>query len=75
MPKTLKILTVENKKEEAVLREKSKKLTVEEIKDPKFQAFLDDLIHTAKNHIMDEGWITAGLAAIQVGKPFLYSLC
>jgi peptide deformylase len=65
----LKILTVGNKEEEEILRGKSRKLTLEEIRDPKFQEFLDNLIHTAKNHVMEEGWMTAGLAAIQVGTP------
>lgn len=69
MPKKLKILTTKNKKEEEILREKSKKISDKEIKSPKFQEFLDDLIYTAQNHTMPEGWVTAGLAAIQVGKP------
>lgn len=69
MPTKLKILTIENKKEEEILRKKSEKIETSEIKSVQFQEFLDDLIFTAQNHIMDEGWITAGLAAIQVGKP------
>ncbi len=69
MPKKLKILTTKNKKEEKKLREKSKPLSDSEIKSSEFQKFLDDLIHTAKNQTLQEGWITAGLAAIQVGKP------
>ncbi len=69
MPKKLKILTIENEKETAILRKKSAKLEKSEITSPSFQEFLDNLIFTAQNHIMDEGWVTAGLAAIQVGEP------
>lgn len=69
MPKKLKILTTKSKKDEEVLRKKSQKLSLEEIKGEEFQNFLDDLIYTAKNHVMEEGWTTAGLAAVQVGKP------
>ncbi len=69
MPKKLKILTIKNKKEEKILRKKSKKIEKEQITTKKFQTLLDDLIHTAKNHVMEEGWMTAGLAAIQVGEP------
>lgn len=69
MPKILKILTIEKKKEKEILRKKSTSLSNSEIKDPEFQKFLDDLIHTAKNYVMEEGWMTAGLAAVQVGKP------
>ncbi len=69
MPKKLKVLTVNNKKEEEILRTKSRKISSFEMKTTKFQKLLDDLIHTAKNHTMDEGWMTAGLAAVQVGEP------
>ncbi len=69
MPKKLKILTIKDKKEEEILRKKSKPVTDSELKGSEFQKFLDDLIYTARNHTMEEGWITAGLAAIQVGKP------
>ena len=69
MPKKLKILTTKNKKEEKKLREKSKLVPDSKIKSSEFQKFLDDLIYTAQNHTMAEGWMTAGLAAIQVGKP------
>ncbi len=69
MAEKLKILTIKNKKEEEILRKKSKPITDSELKSPEFQKFLDNLIYTAKNHTMAEGWVTAGLAAIQVGKP------
>ncbi len=69
MPKKLKILTTENKKEKEILRQKSKKVMKEEIGGEEFKNFVEDLIFTAKNHKLDKGWITAGLAAIQVGKP------
>jgi peptide deformylase len=68
MPKKLKILTVKNKKEEKFLRTKSQDVKKNKITTPSFQNFLDNLKHTAKNHVMDEGWMTAGLAAVQVGE-------
>jgi peptide deformylase len=69
MAEKLKILTIKDKKEEEILRKKSKSVTDSELKSPEFQKFLDNLIYTAKNHTMAEGWVTAGLAAVQVGKP------
>ncbi len=69
MPKKLKILTIEKPKENKILRTKSRSIPDSEINSPEFQNFLDDLIHTAKNYTMGEGWMTAGLAAIQVGAP------
>ncbi len=68
MPKKLKILTVKNKKEEKFLRTKSQDVKKSKITTPSFQNFLDNLKHTAKNHVMDEGWMTAGLASVQVGE-------
>jgi len=69
MGKNLKILTIKKPEELKTLREKSKKVSKKKIKSEKFQKFLDELIETARNHQLPEGWTTAGLAAIQVGKP------
>lgn len=65
----LKILEVDNKKDLEILRTVSKKVDPEDIKDPSFQQFLDDLIYTVQNTETEEGWDAAGLAAVQVGKP------
>lgn len=69
MKKMLKILQIDNKKELETLREKSKDVKPEGIKDKVFQEFLNNLIYTAQNTKTEEGWDTAGLAAVQVGKP------
>jgi peptide deformylase len=69
MRKKLKILTINKRKDSEILRKKSQQVDEKEILSKKFQNFLDNLIHTAENHTLEEGWITAGLAAIQVGKP------
>ncbi len=70
MGKILKIYTVGDKKEEKFLREISKDLSLEEIKSDRFQTFFDDLLFTAKNVTTQEGYIAAGLAAVQVGKHY-----
>lgn len=70
MGKILKIYTVEDKKEEKFLRELSKEVSLEEIKSDEFQTFLDDLLFTAQNVTTQEGYIAAGLAAVQVGKHY-----
>ena len=70
MGKILKIYTVEDKKEEKFLREISKDVSKEEIKSNEFQSFLDDLLFTAQNVTTLEGYIAAGLAAVQVGKHY-----
>ncbi len=63
----LKIITVDDN--EKFLRQISKSVNIEDINTDKFQEFLDDLIYTAENAKLAPGWITAGLAAIQVGEP------
>lgn len=69
MAKKLDIITAYNEKEKEILQSTSKAVSLSELKDPKFQEFLDDLVYTAKNHKMPQGWMTAGLAAIQVNNP------
>lgn len=61
--KPLKIITVNNPEELAILREKSRPLTVEEIKSPEIQEFIDQLYAT----LLPEKY-GVGLAASQVGK-------
>ena len=69
MQKILKILQINNQKELEILRGISKDVKEEDIKNPVFQEFLDNLIYTAQNTKTEKGWDTAGLAAVQVGKP------
>lgn len=63
----LKIITVEEN--EQLLRQISKPVDIEDINTDPFQEFIDNLIYTAENTKLAPGWITAGLAAIQVGEP------
>lgn len=76
MAKPLKILTIEDPKEERILREKSALVTSEVIQSKDFQNFLKDLLYTAE-HSEEQGNVPAGgIAAIQVGQPYrvFYSL-
>lgn len=65
--KMLEIITPEKNDKE--LRLYSRKLEVEEIRTPQIQEFIDDMIFTAKNTKLPSGWVSAGLAAIQVNNP------
>lgn len=67
MGKILKIYTIEDKEGEKILRRVSQEVSKNEISSKDFQLFLDDLVSTAKNVETDEGYSSAGLAAIQVG--------
>lgn len=68
MPKTLKIITIKDKEEEKLLRQKSQDISTEEIKTPQFQEFLDDLLYTAQ-HSEEQGNVPAGgIAAVQVNE-------
>ncbi len=67
MGNILKIYTIKDKEEEKVLREISKDISKEEILSNEFQSFLDDLLFTAQEVETEEGYSSAGLAAIQVG--------
>ncbi len=70
MGKILKIYTIENKNEEEFLRKSSKDITLEQLHSEEFQAFLDNLLFTVQSVETDEGYIAAGLAAVQVGKHY-----
>jgi peptide deformylase len=61
------ILTVEQSS--AVLSQLSLKVSVDEVKTVAFQQFVDELIQVATTAVTAEGWRSAGLAAIQIGKP------
>jgi peptide deformylase len=63
----LKIFTIEDPKEEKVLREISKEVTEEEFRTEEFQKFLEDLLHTAKTSEEQVGLESAGISAPQVG--------
>jgi peptide deformylase len=63
----LKIYTIEDPKEEKLLRTKSKKVSKEEINSEEFQKFLRDLLHTAKTSEEQVGLESAGISAPQVG--------
>ena len=67
MSKVLQIYTIEDKKEEQLLRKVSKEVKKDEILGKEFQLFLDDLILTAQKVKTTEGYSAAGLASIQVG--------
>lgn len=68
MPKALKIITIKDKEEEKLLREKSQDVSTEDIKTSEFQEFLDNLLYTAQ-HSEEQGNVPAGgIAAVQVGE-------
>lgn len=76
MSKALDIITIEDKKEETILRSKSLLVTPDELESKEFHKFLDDLLYTAL-HSEEQGNVPAGgIAAIQVGqnKRAFYSL-
>jgi len=55
--------------DEKRLRMVSRVLSEEEVKSKNIQSFIDNLLETASAARTTEGWISAGLAAIQVGNP------
>jgi peptide deformylase len=63
----LKIFTIEDPKEEKVLRTVSKKVPKKEIKTEEFQKFLDNLLYTAQTSEEQIGVESAGISAPQVG--------
>jgi peptide deformylase len=76
MAKMLKIYTIENKKEESILRKKSAEVSEEELKNDTSKKFLDDLLYTAQ-HSEEQGNVPAGgISAPQVGvnKRIIYIL-
>jgi peptide deformylase len=68
MINTLKILTIENPKEEDILRDISKNVKTEGIKTEEFQIFLDQLLQTAKLSEEQVCVQSAGISAPQVGR-------
>ena len=65
--KQLKIYTIEDPKEERILRKTSIDVSIEEIKSEKFQQFLRDLLYTAKTSEEQVGVESGGISAPQVG--------
>lgn len=65
--KQLKIFTIEDPKEEKILRQISKDVSKEEIASEDFQQFLKDLLFTAKNSDEQVGIESGGISAPQVG--------
>jgi len=68
MSNTLKILTIENPKEEEILRTISNDVNLEDIKTKEFQEFLEQLRLTAERSEEQVGVASAGISAPQVGK-------
>lgn len=65
--KLLKLKTT--KKDNEYLRQISKPVTTEELNSKVIQDLINNMIYTAEKTEIKKGWITAGLAAIQVGVP------
>ena len=63
MVKPLRILTIDSKKDEEILRTPSEDVSLEELKTEEFLSFLDNLLETAKLSEEPAG----GIAASQVG--------
>ena len=68
MSNTLKILTIENPKEEKILRKVSNYVNIDEIKSESFHKFLDQLLQTAVSSEKLVGVQSAGISAPQVGR-------
>jgi peptide deformylase len=68
MNNTLRIFTINNPKEEKVLRTVSRQVKHDEISNPEFQKFLDQLLQTALTSEKQVGVQSAGISAPQVGK-------
>lgn len=65
--KQLKIHTIEDPKEEKILRKVSVEVDKDEILSDEFQKFLDNLLYTAKNSEEQIGVESGGISAPQVG--------
>lgn len=65
--KQLKIYTIENPKEEKILRKVSDKVSKKELQTEDFKNFLKDLLHTAKTSEDQVGIESGGISAPQVG--------
>lgn len=68
MSNTLKIYTIEDPKEEEILRNISDYIKEEDISSEFFQNFLDKLLQTAVSSERQVGVQSAGISAPQVGK-------
>lgn len=65
--KQLKIFTVEDAKEEKILRKKSIDVTKKELNDKDFHSLLGDLLHTAQTSEEQVDVESSGISAPQVG--------
>ncbi len=65
--KQLKIFTIEDSKEEKLLRKVSREVDRDEIENKDFQQFLKDLLHTARTSEEQVGIESGGISAPQVG--------
>lgn len=63
----LKIYTIKNPNEEALLRLKSEDVTLKQLSTEEFQRFLDELLYTAKTSEEQVGLESGGISAPQVG--------
>lgn len=63
----LKIYTVEDPKENDILRTISTDVTIDELKSEEFKTFLNDLLHTALTSEDQVGIESGGISAPQVG--------
>lgn len=70
MNKMLKVYTIEDSKEKKFLRKKTDEVSKSQIEDKEFQTFIDNLIYTAQEFESEDGYLSVGLAAIQVGKKY-----
>ncbi len=68
MSKSLDIYTIENEKQNEILRKVSKSVDIEEINSKEFQKFLDNLLYTAMHSEESGNYPAGGIAAPQVGK-------
>ena len=67
LPNPYKVLYVDD--EEETLRMISRPVDVETIRTDKFQLFLDQLYDAMIAEELPDGWMHAGISAIQVGEP------
>jgi peptide deformylase len=63
----LKIYTIEDPKEEKLLRTRSKEVSQKELNSKEFQKFIKDLLYTAQTSEGQVGLESAGISAPQVG--------
>lgn len=68
MSKQLKIYTIEDEKEEEVLRKKSSPVQTNQMNEPEFKEFLKDLLYTAQHSEEQDNVSAVGISAPQVGR-------